>query len=60
MQRALARRLAARWRCCRSALVMWHLVVRVFAIPPYVLPGPRLVLATLIADWPAAVGIRCW
>jgi NitT/TauT family transport system permease protein len=28
----------------------WHLVVRVFAIPPYQLPGPGLVLATLIAD----------
>ena len=31
-------------------VLIWHLVVRVFAIPPYVLPGPGLVLATLIAD----------
>jgi NitT/TauT family transport system permease protein len=28
----------------------WHAVVQVFAIPPYVLPGPGLVLGTLIAD----------
>jgi NitT/TauT family transport system permease protein len=29
---------------------LWHLVVQVFAIPPYVLPGPGLVAATLVAD----------
>src|SRR5262249_13796919 len=28
----------------------WDLLVRAFAIPPYVLPGPGLVLATLTAD----------
>jgi NitT/TauT family transport system permease protein len=28
----------------------WHVVVQVFAIPPFVLPGPGLVLGTLIAD----------
>jgi NitT/TauT family transport system permease protein len=33
------------------ALVAWDLVVRLNAIPPYLLPGPLLVLATLIADW---------
>jgi NitT/TauT family transport system permease protein len=31
-------------------VLAWDLVVRLFAIPPFVLPGPRLVLATLIAD----------
>ena len=31
-------------------IAAWHLVVRVFAIPAYVLPGPGLVLATLISD----------
>ena len=31
-------------------LVAWDLVVRVFAIQPFVLPGPGLVLRTLIAD----------
>jgi len=32
-------------------LLAWDLVVRVFAIPPFVLPSPGLVLGTLIADW---------
>lgn len=31
-------------------LLAWHLIVVGFAIPPYVLPGPGLVLSTLIAD----------
>jgi len=31
-------------------VLMWGLVVWLFAIPPFVLPGPGLVLATLIAD----------
>ncbi len=31
-------------------ILLWDLVVRVFAIPPFVLPGPGLVLATLISD----------
>lgn len=33
-------------------VLAWDLIVRGFAIPPYVLPGPGLVLATLIADGP--------
>ena len=32
------------------AVVCWDLVVRGFSIPPFVLPGPGLVLATLILD----------
>jgi NitT/TauT family transport system permease protein len=28
----------------------WDLIVRLFAMPPFVLPGPGLVLTTLIAD----------
>src|SRR5262245_4145242 len=32
-------------------VVLWELVVRVGDIPPYVLPGPRLVFSTLISDW---------
>jgi NitT/TauT family transport system permease protein len=32
-------------------VVLWQLVVRVGDIPPYVLPGPRLVFSTLISDW---------
>ena len=33
-------------------IACWHAVVQIFAIPPFVLPGPGLVLATLIADGP--------
>jgi NitT/TauT family transport system permease protein len=32
-------------------VLLWDLVVRWRDIPPYVLPGPRLVFATLVADW---------
>jgi len=32
------------------AVLIWHLVVQTFALPPYVLPGPGLVATTLIAD----------
>ncbi len=32
------------------AVGVWHAVVHAFAIPPYLLPGPGLVLSTLIAD----------
>ena len=31
-------------------VAVWNAVVQTFAIPPYVLPGPGLVLRTLIAD----------
>src|SRR5262249_3438105 len=33
-------------------VVAWDLVVRLKDIPPYVLPGPGLVAATLVSDWP--------
>jgi NitT/TauT family transport system permease protein len=33
-----------------AVLLAWDLVVRIFAIPPYVLPGPLLVLSTLFTD----------
>ena len=33
-------------------VLAWDLVVRVNALPPYILPGPGLVLSTLVADWP--------
>jgi len=32
-------------------VLAWDLVVRWKEIPPYILPGPRLVFDTLIADW---------
>jgi NitT/TauT family transport system permease protein len=33
-------------------LLLWDMVVRIKDIPPYVLPAPGLVLATLFSDWP--------
>src|ERR1700688_4190476 len=33
------------------SLAIWEAVVRIENIPPYVLPGPGLILQTLIADW---------
>ncbi len=33
-------------------LLLWEAVVRIYALPPYVLPGPLLVFATLLTDWP--------
>ncbi|WP_204139846.1 ABC transporter permease [Halomicronema sp. CCY15110] len=34
------------------ALLLWEGAVRLFAVPPYLLPGPLLVFQTLIAEWP--------
>jgi NitT/TauT family transport system permease protein len=33
-------------------VLAWDLVVRLNAIPSYVVPGPALVFATIFADWP--------
>lgn len=33
-------------------LALWEFVVALYAIPPYVLPAPTLVAATLVNDWP--------
>ena len=33
-----------------AGVLLWDLVVRAFAIPPFVLPAPGLVLTTLVAD----------
>ena len=33
-------------------VLVWDLVVRVNELPPYILPGPGLVLSTLVSDWP--------
>jgi NitT/TauT family transport system permease protein len=35
---------------CAIMLALWQAIVEVFAIAPYVLPGPRLVVSTLISD----------
>ena len=34
-----------------AGLAMWEFVVRFYAIPPYVLPGPLAVWQTLVSDW---------
>lgn len=34
-----------------TALVVWELIVRINDVQPYVLPGPLLILQTLVADW---------
>src|SRR5262245_14174579 len=34
-----------------AGLVLWELVVRLHAIPYYILPSPLLVLQTLVKDW---------
>ena len=48
------RKLAAAlpWLMALAALVLWEALVRINQIPPYVLPAPSRVLATLISDWP--------
>jgi NitT/TauT family transport system permease protein len=33
------------------AIAIWHAVVTINALPPYVLPGPALVARTLVDDW---------
>jgi len=35
-----------------AGLVLWEAIVRINGIQPYVLPGPLLVLKTLVSDWP--------
>ncbi|MEX2035348.1 MAG: ABC transporter permease subunit, partial [Xanthobacteraceae bacterium] len=32
-------------------VVIWDLIVRLNGLPPYILPGPGLVLSTLLSDW---------
>jgi NitT/TauT family transport system permease protein len=34
-------------------VALWQWAVVAYALPPYILPSPRLVAATLIADWPS-------
>jgi NitT/TauT family transport system permease protein len=37
-------------------VLAWDLAVRINGIPPYILPGPGLVFATLVSDWPILAG----
>jgi NitT/TauT family transport system permease protein len=34
-----------------AGLAAWEAVVRLYQIPPYILPGPLLVVRTLVKDW---------
>jgi NitT/TauT family transport system permease protein len=34
-----------------AGAAIWEMVVRIYAIPPYVLPGPSAVFTTLVGDW---------
>jgi NitT/TauT family transport system permease protein len=56
-------RAPARWRTLAGAIVppaaiglgalaAWESVVRIKQIPPYILPGPLLIVLTLVKDWP--------
>jgi NitT/TauT family transport system permease protein len=35
-----------------AGVLVWHRIVDIYDIPPYVLPGPGLVAVTLVEDWP--------
>ena len=35
-----------------AALALWEAVVRIRDIPPYILPSPIVIAATLVKDWP--------
>ncbi len=37
-------------------LLLWHAVVAINRIPPYIVPGPLLVAETLVQDWGALCG----
>ena len=39
-----------------AAFAGWEILVRVNEIPHYILPGPLLVVETLVADWPVLYG----
>jgi NitT/TauT family transport system permease protein len=45
-----AARVAAPVLVAMLMLAAWHLVVRAFALPPWLVPSPRAVLAALVAD----------
>ena len=46
--------------CWRSASLVWDLVVRINDIPPYILPGPGLVLSDARSPTGRSCGRRCW
>ncbi len=51
MSRERAFRIVLPFAVLALGVLVWDGVVRINALPPYILPGPGLVLATLVADW---------
>jgi NitT/TauT family transport system permease protein len=35
-----------------GSLLLWEAIVRLLAMPPYILPAPSLIASTLVNDWP--------
>jgi NitT/TauT family transport system permease protein len=35
-----------------AGIAAWEFAVRIYAIPPYVLPAPSVIFQTLVSDWP--------
>ena len=35
-----------------AVLALWEALVRLYAVPPYILPGPVAIGQALVADWP--------
>jgi NitT/TauT family transport system permease protein len=46
------RRIALPVATLALGILAWDLAVRLEQIPPFILPGPGLVAATLVSDWP--------
>jgi len=53
-ERAL--RIALPFLVLALGVLAWDLAVRINSLPPYILPGPGLVFATLVSDWPILAG----
>jgi NitT/TauT family transport system permease protein len=51
-----ALRIALPFLVLALGVVAWDFAVRINGIPPYILPGPGLVFATLVSDWPILAG----
>ena len=56
MRRAWQRVAASAWvrpfLLVALLLVLWDLAIRLFRIPPYLVPPPRTVVKQLVAEWP--------
>jgi NitT/TauT family transport system permease protein len=55
-QRERALRFALPFVVLALVIAGWHAVVVYYELPPFKLPGPRLVFDTLVSDWPVLSG----